>query len=216
MPEIIRLDHIFFRHRGPGGAAGRPVLEDFSLRIEKGEKLIVKGRSGSGKSTLLRLIAWLEEPDAGRMFFGGKPYESYSPPALRRRVSLVGQTPVTLDGTVRGNMALGLEEKPGDAVFFDWMDRLGLERELLDREAKSLSLGQKQRVAVIRNLVMGPDVILLDEPTSGLDAVSARMFIGAMERLIKETGLTAVWVSHDIEVLKETGARTLTLGEAAR
>lgn len=215
MPEIIKLDHVSFRYRGPGGLAGRRILEDFSLRVERGEKLIVKGRSGSGKSTLLRLIAWLEEPDGGTMYFDGKPYESYSPPGLRRRVSLVGQTPVMLDGTVRENMALGLEKKPGDDFFFEWMDRLGLGRELLGQEARSLSVGQKQRASVIRNLVMNPDVILLDEPTSGLDAESAGMFIGVMETLIKETGLTAVWVSHDIEVLKDTGSRTLTLGEAA-
>lgn len=213
MGVILSLDQISFSYRR--GSKVKNIFSGFSLSVEKGEKLIVKGKSGSGKSTLLRLMAWLEDPDEGRLFLDQKPYDSYEPTRLRRRVSMVQQTPVMLDGSTRYNMTLGCEAKLCDDDLLGWMDKLGLEAELLDRSARSLSVGQQQRVAAIRTLLVKPDVLLLDEPTSGLDEESAKMFVSAMERLIAESGLTVVWVTHDATVLKDAEARTLTIGGAA-
>ena len=211
MSPILELRRISFSYKNPLLKTSKTIFRDFSLRIEPGEKLIIEGESGSGKSTLLRLMAWLEEPDTGEMFFNGKPYDAYSPPALRRMVSLVQQTPVMLDGSVRQNLLLGLDEPAADEALEEWLARLRLSGDLLDKPAMSLSVGQMQRVALIRTLLINPRVLLLDEPTSGLDGESAGMLVSAVESMTGEKGLTAVWVSHDPRVLGLGGAETVTI-----
>ncbi len=187
------------------------IFSNFSLKIEQGARLIVKGSSGAGKSTLLRLLAWLEEPVSGRISFNGKPYETYYPPALRKMVSLVGQKPVMLDGTVRRNLLLGCDEEPSDETLHDWLQLFGLEKGMVEKSAATLSVGEQQRVAVIRNLLIKPRVLLLDEPTSGLDPESTGMFLSAMRNLAKKNDLTLIWNSHNYSEVKSIATDTLTI-----
>lgn len=171
----------------------------------------MKGSSGAGKSTLLRLLAWLEEPVSGRIFFNGKPYETYYPPDLRKMVSLVGQKPVMFDGTVRRNLLLGRHEAPPDETLHEWLQLFGLEKGMVEKSAATLSVGEQQRVAVIRNLLIKPHVLLLDEPTSGLDPESATMFMSAMRNLAKQNDLTLIWNSHNYSAVKSIATDTLTI-----
>lgn len=209
MVPIIKLDKISFTYPPAMGTAGKEIFKDFSLQVEQKETLVIGGKSGCGKTTLLRLLAWLEEPGGGEIFLEGKSYHDFYPPDLRRTVSLVSQIPVMLEGSTRHNLTIGLNEPADDDYLFTWMDQFDLEVSLLDLPAGSLSVGQQQRVAVIRNLLVEPKILLLDEPTSGLDPASSRIFIEAMTRLSKENGLTIIWNSHYVEALESLATKTI-------
>lgn len=183
---------------GLHGASTRPISFDLDL----GECLAVQGPSGAGKSLLLRAIADLD-PARGEVFLNGRPRGEFTGPQWRHRVGYVPAEPgwwadvigqhFNADGTV---MAL--------------MSRLGLDRSLLDKPVIQASTGERARLALIRALAVGPQVLLLDEPTSALD--QARTF--AVEDLIAERtakGLAVVWVTHDPEQAKRISKRCLTV-----
>ncbi len=193
------------------GVSSKSVFTNFSLKVERGAMLIVRGRSGSGKTTLLRLMAWLEEPESGEIFLDGKEYREYDPTKLRKLVSLVRQTPIMLDGSVQYNLSLGLNEASPDITLEYWLERFGLEKHLLLREAKSLSVGQQQRVAVIRNLLVKPKVLLLDEPTSGLDPESTELFLKAMLDIAANNEMTIVWNSHRVAEIERAATAIVTI-----
>jgi len=158
---------------------GKPVLSDATFSLAGGELAWLSGPSGGGKSSLLRLINRLAEPKSGSIFFAGKPLSSYDPPALRRRVALLPQTPVMLAGSVGSNLRRPFSFKVAHGQAPPERDRLeqllaglGLGELALDQEAGGLSLGQKQRVALARLLLLEPEVLLLDEPVSALDPES--------------------------------------------
>lgn len=214
MKPVVELKDIYFSYPAASAgerAAGKSVLRGFSFHVMEGETLVIAGKSGCGKTTLLRLIAWLEEPSSGELLFRGRPYASYDPPGLRRKVSLVFQTPVMMEGSVRHNLGLGICDPAPDEVYLSWMERLGLEGDLLGRSADALSVGQAQRVAVIRSLLVRPEVLLLDEPTSGLDPESAARFREAVGALCGEEGLSIVWNSHDVPSVEPMADRVIRL-----
>jgi len=179
---------------------GRRVLDVDRLTIERGEALALVGPSGAGKSTLLRLLNFLERPSGGALAFDGQPAPDDLPLAQRRRVTAVFQRPALLRRSVAANVGYGLQLRgqklPPDETTA-WLERLGLAH-LARQSAPRLSAGEAQRVALARALVLRPDVLLLDEPTANLDPYN----IGLIERLVSEaraeTGLTIVWVTHDI------------------
>jgi len=164
---------------------------------------LIQGPSGSGKSTLLRLINRLEEPSAGRIFFKGRPLTSFHPPLLRRSIILIQQAPTVLDGTIRDNLLLPFTFKnnrdlvrPGEAELNRLLEDFLLQGLNLDDHAQTLSGGQLQRLCFIRGLLLKPEVLLLDEPTSALDQESAEIVESVTRRLIRESGLTVILVSH--------------------
>lgn len=213
MTPVIEFKGVSFSYPSGNGIEEKAIFSDFSLKVKRGDRLVIKGKSGCGKTTLLRLMALLEEPRSGEAFCDGRPYLDYYPPDLRRQVSLVSQVPVMMDGTTGHNLTLGLDESSTEETLLSWMDRFDLDHSLLNRPAESLSVGQQQRVAVIRNLLLKPKVLLLDEPTSGLDPKSADLFVSAMGRICNEEGLTLVWNSHNVSVLETIASSILNLDE---
>ncbi len=181
---------------------GKPVLSDATFSLAGGEPAWLSGPSGGGKSSLLRLLNRLAEPKAGGIFFAGRPLGSYDPPALRRRVALLPQTPVMLAGSVGRNLRLAFGFKsahnqapPERARLEQLLAGLGLAEVGLDTEAAGLSLGQKQRVALARLLLLEPEVLLLDEPVSALDPESREMVErSAMDQAAQ--GRAVLLVSH--------------------
>lgn len=213
MTPAIEFKSVFFSYPSGKASEEKAIFRDFSLKVAPGETLLIQGKSGCGKTTLLRLMAWLEEPGGGELYCDGRSYSDYYPPDLRRQVSLVAQTPVMMEGSTWRNMTLGLDEPVSEEALFLWMDRFDLDRSLLKRQAESLSVGQQQRAAVIRNLLIKPKVLLLDEPTSGLDPESTEIFISAIKRVCQEDGLTLVWNSHNVSGLESIASCSLNLDE---
>jgi phosphate transport system ATP-binding protein len=195
--EVDRLSLVYPTRRGHSGA---PILKDVSVAVERGGALTLVGPSGSGKSTLLRCLNRLAEPTAGTVRFDGRDIRSLDPRALRRQAALVMQTPVLFEGTVRDNLRLRPADTPGDfsdARLGDGLAEVGLDPAVLDRDAATLSGGEKQRVTIARALLRNPQALLLDEPTSALDPIST----GKIEELIDQLkrDFTIVIVTHNMQ-----------------
>lgn len=181
---------------------GPTILADASLTIEPASYALVRGPSGAGKSTLLRLLCLLEEPQSGQILLDGRPATEVPPADLRRSVAYVQQMPTLLTGTVRENLLLPFTFKanskmtaPNDGDLERFMERFLLEGVTLDARANTLSVGQSQRICLIRSLLLHPKVILMDEPTASLDADSARVVLEKSAELVKG-GMTVIMISH--------------------
>jgi putative ABC transport system ATP-binding protein len=200
-----------------------PILDRASLEVPAGAFLLIRGRSGAGKSTLLRLLCRLEEPQAGVIRFGGNDLAALPPTELRRRVALLQQTPTLVDGSVRANLLLGFSfranagrARPDDGRLRAELDRLLLAEVDLGQAARTLSVGQAQRLCLLRSLLLEPEVLLLDEPTSALDADSARVVLDAA-RDQHRAGKTLLVIWHaDAAPAGVTGAVRLAGGKLER
>ncbi|HEX5617737.1 MAG TPA: ATP-binding cassette domain-containing protein [Solirubrobacteraceae bacterium] len=174
---------------------GRTLLRGFDLAVGAGEVVALVGPSGVGKSSLLRTLVRLDEPAGGRVLVDGTDARELEPCALRRRVGLVAQAPVMLEGDVRANLAYGLEQ-PDAAVLAESLAATGLDAAFMTRAAQELSGGEQARVAVARALARDPVALLLDEPTAALDTVSAAP-IEELVRALATRGLGILMVTHD-------------------
>jgi putative ABC transport system ATP-binding protein len=170
-----------------------PVLRGFNARIAADGLTAVVGPSGAGKTTLLRMLNRLDDPDHGLVRLDGQDVRELDVLALRRRVQLVGQVPVTFPGTVADNVAEGVRGAVDPGAL---LERVGLSAGLLTREADRLSVGEAQRMCLARALALAPEVLALDEPTSALDPES-RAEVEALIRSLADDGLTVVMVTHD-------------------
>ena len=176
------------------------AVDGFELEVYDGELLCLLGPSGCGKTTALRLIAGLERPDAGTVEVAGRAVagpQTWMPPE-RRRVGMVFQDWALFPHLdVRGNVAFGLDGETQARVgeLLELARLTGLE----NRMPHELSGGQQQRVALARALAPSPDVLLLDEPFSNLDAQLRAEVRSEVRRVLRSTGTTAVFVTHDQE-----------------
>jgi putative ABC transport system ATP-binding protein len=179
---------------------GTRVLDDVWLELPDRGVTVLVGASGAGKSTLLRCGNRLEVPTSGCVRFRGDDLAALDPLAHRRRVAMVFQAPATFPGTVAANLRAVASEL-SDAEVGDLLDRVGLDRALLDRQADALSGGEAQRMVVARALTTGPEVLLADEPTSALDAAATHR-LEDLARGLADDGLPVVWVSHDLDQVR--------------
>ena len=212
MKSIIEFDKVSYTW--PGGHG----LRDVQLTVPAGAFVKIIGPSGSGKSTLLRLASRLEEPSSGVIRFLGTPLGDYSPPLLRRRIGYIQQTPVVVEGNVRQNLQLPYgfaanreEAVPADNELRHWLDKLVLSGITLEDKARSLSVGQKQRLCIIRSLLLRPDLLLMDEPTSALDHES-RQIVEEMTETLNRDGMTILMVTH-FDYAPSTEHMTVTVRE---
>ena len=182
--------------------AGRQTLFVPHLEVRLGETLGVIGPNGSGKSTLLRVMALLQRPARGEVLFMGRRVDLAGDLVpYRRRLAIVFQDPLLLNASVRDNAAIGLKFRglPRQAIAAKvdlWLERLGVAH-LAARRARTLSGGEAQRVSLARALVLDPELLLLDEPFSALDAPSRIGLIEDLGRILAETPVTTVFVTHD-------------------
>jgi len=185
----------------------RPILRECSISAASGEFVVVRGRSGSGKSTLLRLLAGLETPSAGALYFDGRPAADWPVPELRSWVATVFQDDALVSGSIAENIALFDTELDRQRV------RWAARRAVIDMDIEAmpmayetrigdlgsaLSAGQVQRVLLARALYREPRLLLLDEFTSGLDEDTERLVVASVARL----RATRVVVTHSETVMR--------------
>ncbi len=213
------------------GVPAHPGLAHVNLGVHPGDFVMLTGPSGAGKSTLLRLAVRLEEADAGVVRCGGRPVADIPPAELRRTLGFVQQTPTVGEGTVRDNLLLpftfaankGLTP-PDDAELAGWLTRFRLAGVGLDATAAALSVGQRQRVCIIRAMLLRPAALLMDEPTSALDPESSAV-VEALTEELNEDGVTVLMVTHgayrpvrrpwrDVRV-QDGGVREVAVGHPA-
>ena len=179
---------------------GEAVVDGASLDVATGEIVTVLGPSGSGKTTLLRVIAGLQQPDAGRVVLDGEDLAGVAP--HRRGIGLVFQDHALFPHRdVFGNVSFGLRMRgdPPDAVAVrtaELLDLVGLAG-FEQRSVGTLSGGEQQRVALARALAPEPRLLLLDEPLGSLDRRLRDRLLDDLARLFDELALTAVYVTHD-------------------
>jgi osmoprotectant transport system ATP-binding protein len=185
--------------------AGRPLIDNLNLAVERGEMLIVLGRSGSGKTTSLRLINRLLEPSSGEIFIEGRRQAEWDPIRLRRTIGYVIQdVGLFPHWTVERNIGLvpRLEAWPEARVrdrVREMLRLVGLDAgEFAGRFPRELSGGQRQRVGVARALAADPPILLMDEPFGALDPVTGAELEGEFRALAARLGKTIVFVTHNL------------------
>ncbi|MGM0561635.1 MAG: ABC transporter ATP-binding protein [Pseudomonadota bacterium] len=182
-------------------ADGTRALQPIDFTIAGGETVVLLGPSGCGKTTLLRIIAGLEAPDrGGRVLFNGEDVTAR--PIERRQVGMVFQSYALFPNmSVRQNVAYGLKVRrvPRDERARRVEETLGMMQitELGARRIDQLSGGQRQRVALARAIAVRPRILLLDEPLTALDALLRDRLRVELDSLLRELGITAVYVTHD-------------------
>jgi len=216
-PPLLEIDrlHKRFPVAGRRGALLHAV-DDFSLTLGAGESVGLVGESGCGKSTLVRLLARLLDPTEGRIVFDGQdlaaiPAASFARRPERAAIQMVFQDPTdslnprfTARETIREPLTLlgPLRGAAADARVDEVALQVGLPLALLSRLPHQLSGGQKARVGIARALAVKPRLLILDEPTAALDVSVQAVVLQLLERLRAELGLSYLFVSHDLNVVR--------------
>jgi oligopeptide/dipeptide ABC transporter ATP-binding protein len=206
------------RHFPVAGRKGARLqaVDDVSFEIRRGESFGLVGESGCGKSTLVRLLARLLDTSSGRIVFDGQDLAALPAAAFARRperalIQMVFQDPTdslnpryTARDTIREPCLLlrGMARAAADARVDEVAAQVGLPAELLSRYPHQLSGGQKARVGIARALAPSPQLLILDEPTAALDVSVQAVVLQLLDRLRRELGLTTLFVSHDLNVVR--------------
>src|ERR1700716_1337246 len=187
-------------------AIGRPAVDGVSFAVPAGEIVVLLGPSGCGKTTTLRCVAGLEHPTSGEISIGGRvvssPERGILVPPRSRDLGMVFQSyAVWPHMTVRQNVIYPLKHRKitradANRKVDEVLELVGLS-EYADRPVGALSGGQMQRVALARSIVYRPQLLLLDEPLSNLDAQLRLRLRRGLRALLKKTGMTALYVTHD-------------------
>jgi putative spermidine/putrescine transport system ATP-binding protein len=194
---------------------GTRALEPLDLAIDAGETVVFLGPSGCGKTTTLRIIAGLEEPDAGgKVLFDGTDVTHL--PIEQRNVGMVFQSYALFPNmTVAGNIGYGLKIRkvPGAQIKARVSEMLAMMQitRLADRRIDQLSGGQRQRVALARAIAVRPRALLLDEPLTALDAKLRDTLRLEIDSLLRSLGITAIYVTHDQAEAMALGDRIVVM-----
>lgn len=210
---LLELKNLYFK------ANDKSILTDISLTIDSGDFITISGPSGSGKSTLLKLIANMIPISSGDILFNHQPINQYLPTDYRKEVSYFFQSPVLFGKTVRDNLVFpyDIRQLPFNeerALFL--LKSVNLKSADLTRTIDSLSGGEKQRVAFVRNLLFLPKILLLDEVTSALDQENKDILHKIIKDLNEEQNITILWVTHNQDEFNLSSKHiTLVNGELA-
>jgi tungstate transport system ATP-binding protein len=181
---------------------GSVILDVPTLTVSEGEILVIIGPNGAGKSTLLQTLSALAKPSRGEVFFRGKKIGADIPLLqYRRRLAMVLQEPLLFDTTVHDNVASGLKIRGMkrdeiEPVVAKALERFGIPH-LRDRSARTLSGGEARRASIARAFATNPEVLLLDEPFSALDPIMRETLLEDLEKVLRETRTTTIFVTHD-------------------
>lgn len=198
---ILSLKNVGYRVKD------KDIISNFSLDIATGAFLTIVGPSGGGKSTLLKLLANLISPTSGEIDFKDKNINAYSPTNYRRQVSYCFQQPSLFGETVKDNLEFPFKirkQTPDQSKMEQVLESVDLKPDFLNKNITELSGGEKQRVALIRNLLFKPEVLLLDEITTGLDNDSKEIVHRLIHNVHKDN-TTIIQVTHDNDEIHQAG-----------
>lgn len=194
------------------------VLDRVSLQIEKGEFVVIIGPSGCGKTTLLKMMNGLVVPTEGEVAINGKSLADCDLVAVRRQIGYAVQGARLFPHmTVEENICYvpGLERKmPAEdrkELAGKMLEMVQLPKELACRFPRQLSGGQKQRVGIARAIAAKPDILLMDEPFGAVDEITRKSLQDELLALQKKTGMTIVFITHDIGEAFKLGSRILIM-----
>lgn len=195
----------------------RNFLTDITWSCQAGELTAVIGPSGGGKSSLIRLINRLEDPSDGQILLAGQDIRELPPPLLRQRVGMMLQKAFMFEGTVLDNLQQPFryrkEALPG-AEHPEVLRSISLARlspDYLQRDARTLSGGEQQRVNLARALINRPELLLLDEPTSALDRPTTDSLGQTLLEICRSEGLAVIMVTHDLRLARRISDQTIYL-----
>lgn len=182
----------------------KTVLDITELHIEKGKILGLLGPNGSGKTTLLNILAFLDAPSGGTLYYDEKPVifkEPFLQP-LRKQVILVDQHPILFSTSVYNNVEFGLKirkipKKERQKIVCESLEKVGM-LSFAKADGHNLSGGETQRVAIARAIACSPDVLLLDEPTSSADIEHQAIIENIIKDIHKEKQISVIFTTHDM------------------
>ncbi|HIQ85859.1 MAG TPA: ABC transporter ATP-binding protein [Candidatus Scatomorpha gallistercoris] len=196
----------------------KTVLYGFNLSVEKDEFVTIIGSSGCGKTTALKLVNGLLTPDSGEILINGEDIAGMDQVQLRRNIGYAIQGSVLFPHmTVEQNIAyvpnlLNRSDKKRTREAVDkWMRIVGLDEELKRRYPDELSGGQQQRVGIARALAASPEILLMDEPFGAVDEITRAQLQTELKRIWQQTGITVLFVTHDISEALKLGSRVLVM-----
>ena len=204
--EIKNLSKEFYK----GDKSVFEVLSDINLSVKKGECFVVIGPNGSGKTTLLRIIGLLESPTLGQILYNSKDLSKISRKQqviYRRKFSFVRQKPVVRNTTVFNNIAFGpkvrgMKYDEYQEIVNKTIEFIGL-KGMENKNARSLSGGEMQRVAIAMNFVINPEIFLLDEVSANLDSMNLKLLDDFIMRIKQDKEKTIIMSTHDpLEAIK--------------
>jgi ATP-binding cassette subfamily B protein len=200
----VEFDHVSFYYE-----PGKPVLENFNLRVEQGETIALVGSTGGGKSTIVNLLCRFYEPRQGTIRMGGQDYTRLSLHAIQSRVGVVLQTPHLFSGTIRENIRYGrlhatdreVEQAAKLAGAHDFIVTLekGYDTEV-GEGGNLLSVGQKQLISLARAALAQPEILVMDEATSSVDTLTEALIQRGMEKLMRDR--TSFVIAHRLSTIK--------------
>jgi len=188
------------------------ILSNISFCVQAGDSIGVMGPSGSGKSSLFRLLNLLISPTQGQILYKNKNIQEYIPTQLRRSISYILQKPYLFGTTVQENLRYPYEllgQKPDFREISSYLDKVKLPQLILEKKNTSLSGGEQQRIALIRSLLIKPEIILLDEVTAALDEENTLLLENLIVHEQSLQHLTLLFITHHQEQAKRLAHKML-------
>lgn len=210
--EIHRLAKLNWRSNEQ---TSKYLFSEISAELLEADRIALIGASGQGKSTLLRILALLDAPDEGDMLINGTSFKSMDSRLWRMKIGFVAQQAVMLPGSVEDNLRTvsRLHGRPYDHKLAQkLLEQLGLDSLDLGKKADECSGGEKQRISLIRSLLLRPEVLLLDEITASLDVSSTQMVEKLLARWHQDEGTSMIWVTHDLKQASRISSTTWFMG----
>lgn len=217
---VVHFDNITYKYTG----AISPILQNITLSIRRGERVLIVGRIGAGKSTLMKLLMRYKTPSSGEIYFERRPFSAISTKTIRDIIGYVPQTPVLFNRSIFENITYGIHHGHGNVTKKDIIQLLesldlshifdnmtnGLDADV-GKNGSKLSGGQRQIVWIIRVLLQNPEVLLMDEPTASIDEHTKDIVRKLLTKIME--GRTVIMVTHDPYLVKFAN-RILTMENA--